>query len=59
MRGGVIADEEEKKFEIEQEKYLISGLSQDVNTLVYEIESQAQNPLNFYSVVIGGHEVSN
>jgi hypothetical protein len=41
MRGGVLADEEEKKGEVAQEEYLISGLTEDVHALIAEINNQA------------------
>jgi hypothetical protein len=41
MRGGVVADEEEKKGDVAQEEYLISGLTEDVQALIAEINNQA------------------
>ena len=41
MRGGVVPDEEEKKGDVAQEEYLISGLTEDVQALIAEINNQA------------------
>lgn len=39
--------------------YLVTGLSQDVNALINEVNNQAQNPKNFSSEVEADCEVSN
>jgi hypothetical protein len=59
MRGGVSSDDQEEvKGEVAEEEYLVSGLTQDVEALLTKVKNEAENPNNFQSVVIGGHEVS-
>ncbi len=59
MRGGVSSDDQEEvKGEVPEEEYLVSGLTQDVEALLTKVKNEAENPNNFQSVVIGGHEVS-
>jgi hypothetical protein len=59
MRGGVSSDDQEEvKGEVAEEEYLVSGLTQVVGSLLTKVKNEAENPNNFQSVVIGGHEVS-